>query len=431
MGRLIGAYRHHPHHGTPIPQTVVARWASLTQAQISRLERQAADQQLDRLAFWARLLRIPKDLLWFVPTEGEDVLLPPPDVPRLAAGADRLYRGKESLADIGNAEETDVRRRVILGSLVAAVASPFGAAPGGESATTFDLDQTAAVVAKVRRAYQHGCYGQALRDLPSALTALSAVAQTISGDALLAVLTAEAYQVASGLLLKSDEPSLAAVAAERSIAAARASGEPLAVASSVRAVVHGLLAAGHPAQAAEVAATAAARLADDVGMRSQQELSVYGALLLRGAIAAARAEQRERAGALLNEAATAARHVGIDGNARWTAFSATNVLAHRVAAAVELGDAGTAVSLAQTVDLQQMAVPERRAVLLLDTARALTQWGRYERALEAIRAAEGHAPEEVRSRRPIRQLISDLGRRCPAPLQRRVHEYAMSVGAPV
>jgi hypothetical protein len=438
MGRVIAAYRHHPYHGAPIPQAVVAAWASLTQAQISRLERRAGDQQLDRLAFWARLLRIPRVLLWFTPEEnapssvGADAVdLPSSYATPRATGVDRASVEKASPNGVWNGDDGEIRRRAILGSLIGVIAAPFTAAAASRSPAAPDLGQTAAVVARVRRAYQHSRYERALRDLPSALTALESMASTTSDRARVAILTADAYQVASGLLLKSDEPSLAAIAAERSMAAARASGEPLTIASSVRAVVHGLLAGGHPAHAAEVAATTAARLKTDVAMRSGPELSVYGALLLRGAIAAARAEQRDDAHVLLDEAAAAAARVSGNENARWTAFNPANVLVHRVAVAVELGDAGTAVSLARTIALGQMAVPERRAMLMLDTARALTQWGRYERAFTAIRSAEGHAPEEVRGRRAVHQLITDLARRAPAPLQRRVHDYAISVGAMV
>jgi hypothetical protein len=54
-----------------------------------------------------------------------------------------------------------------------------------------------------------------LADLDTAATALD-------GDRArrVAALQAEAYQVASGLLLKADDPTLATVAADRSIAAA-------------------------------------------------------------------------------------------------------------------------------------------------------------------------------------------------------------------
>src|SRR6266700_1048854 len=37
MGRVIYAYRVHPHHGRPLSQEVVGSWLGLTQAQLSRI----------------------------------------------------------------------------------------------------------------------------------------------------------------------------------------------------------------------------------------------------------------------------------------------------------------------------------------------------------------------------------------------------------
>jgi predicted kinase/transcriptional regulator with XRE-family HTH domain len=72
MGRLLAAYRHHPHHGIPVPQEAVGFWANLTQSQISRYENGSPDRQIDRLIHWARLLGIPQLLLWFdMPGRGE------------------------------------------------------------------------------------------------------------------------------------------------------------------------------------------------------------------------------------------------------------------------------------------------------------------------------------------------------------------------
>ncbi|MGA4726203.1 hypothetical protein ACPB67_02180 [Micromonospora taraxaci] len=66
LGRLIRAYRSHPYHGrVALPQTVVASWLSITQAQLSRVENGPPLVHLDRLAHWAQILRIPASRLWF------------------------------------------------------------------------------------------------------------------------------------------------------------------------------------------------------------------------------------------------------------------------------------------------------------------------------------------------------------------------------
>lgn len=66
MGRVIRAYRYHPFHGRQaLPQGVVAQWLGVTQGQLSRIENGAPVVHIDRLIFWARVLRIPPAGLWF------------------------------------------------------------------------------------------------------------------------------------------------------------------------------------------------------------------------------------------------------------------------------------------------------------------------------------------------------------------------------
>jgi len=70
MGRVARAYRLHPHHQavyglSGISQRLLGQWTGLTQAQISRIETGSPIRNLDTLAYWARTLRIPAELLWF------------------------------------------------------------------------------------------------------------------------------------------------------------------------------------------------------------------------------------------------------------------------------------------------------------------------------------------------------------------------------
>ncbi|MEU6795519.1 helix-turn-helix transcriptional regulator [Nonomuraea wenchangensis] len=65
MGRVIAAYRSHPHHGRPLRQETVAAWVGITQPQLSRIENGPPMTDLGKLTQWARLLRIPPGLLWF------------------------------------------------------------------------------------------------------------------------------------------------------------------------------------------------------------------------------------------------------------------------------------------------------------------------------------------------------------------------------
>ncbi|MFI0368851.1 helix-turn-helix domain-containing protein [Actinomadura sp. 1N219] len=81
LGKVIRAYRHHPHHGPrPLSQGLIAQWLHITQAQLSRIESGPPVTDLDRLIPWARTLGIPAGLLWFkLPEERQ---LPVGVVPR-------------------------------------------------------------------------------------------------------------------------------------------------------------------------------------------------------------------------------------------------------------------------------------------------------------------------------------------------------------
>jgi nucleotide-binding universal stress UspA family protein len=112
-------------------------------------------------------------------------------------------------------------------------------------------------------------------------------------------------------------------------------------------ITHALMNGGHHATAVATAADHAARLGHDMPDPTPGSLSVYGALLLRGAVAAAQDDDRATADQLLAEAEEAAHQLGRDANHCWTAFGPVNTTLHRVSIAVTLGDAGTAIDLAR------------------------------------------------------------------------------------
>lgn len=119
----------------------------------------------------------------------------------------------------------------------------------------------------------------------------------------------------------------------------------------------------------------------------------------------------------------------MDGNLRWTAFGPTNARLHRVNIAVTLGDAGTAVDVARSIDLAAIKVAERKASLLIDTSRAFLQWGKHEKAYIALRAAEEIAHEEVGERPSVHRLVRRLVASAPLTLRRDAEQFATQIGA--
>jgi DeoR/GlpR family transcriptional regulator of sugar metabolism len=92
MGRIIVAYRNHPHHGRTLTQETVGRWLELDQSRLSRLEGGKPPDQLGKLLRWSRTLHIPNDLLWFAlePEASASSYWP---APRGSAVPERQLRG--------------------------------------------------------------------------------------------------------------------------------------------------------------------------------------------------------------------------------------------------------------------------------------------------------------------------------------------------
>jgi hypothetical protein len=359
----------------------------------------------------------------------------------------------------GQDDQDPVRRRAFVGltgaSLISAMLAeaastgvpaetePFAAVLTGNAGTAFpdfsdpgplaDINALAAEVEQVRREYQGCRYSELAGHLPGLLARLDSACEVLPdgarGEA--CELAADAYHVAAGLLLKLDDQGLACLAADRSMRAAQASGDPVAVGASARIITHTLMSGGHLPAAVSAVSSYAAGLDHAMQPHTPDSLSVYGALLLRGSVAAAQHGDRATAHELLGEADEAARRLGgdTDGNLRWTAFGPANAMLHRVNIAVTLGDAGTAIDVASRVDLSRVTVTERKATLFLDVSRAFLQWGHHEKAYAALRAAEATAHEEVADRPSVHRLLRDLRTTAPASIRRDVEQFAAQIGA--
>jgi tetratricopeptide (TPR) repeat protein len=285
-------------------------------------------------------------------------------------------------------------------------------------------------VATAKADYQACRYELVLERLVTLLPALSAAEEASASDerARLNMLATDLYHVVGSVLLKCGDQAMALVAAERSTRCGLASGDPVAVGTSARIMTHALMSNGHTRRALALAQAAADGLDQATGLNSTDAVAVYGAILLRGAIAAARANDRDAAHAMLDEASRAANRLGHDGNDRWTGFGPSNVLLHRVNTALTLGDAGTAIAFAQQVDLDKIRLAERKASLFVDVAQAFTQWGRHEQGLSALRNAYRIAPDEIRFRPAVQRIVGDLAVLARGQVRTKVADFAATAG---
>ncbi|MCA2219402.1 helix-turn-helix domain-containing protein [Jidongwangia harbinensis] len=284
--------------------------------------------------------------------------------------------------------------------------------------------------------YQHAKYGVLARTLPKLLRDAQAADSAHAGsdqarDA--AHLLGQVYQIASSALRKVGEHELSWLAADRSIAVSQRAGDQLLAGIASYRVGSALLALGRARPSLEVNVNIANRLAPGYEGNTPERLSVYGMLLLNGAMAAARIGDSATVRDLVSGAEQAANALGGDFNHYWTSFGPTNVQLHRAAAAVELGDGRSAVELFERIDHEgfHAMLPERRAHYFLDIARGYAQVGDIEKASEMLLEGDRLAPSEIRCRPLAHEVLSDVLRRTrgtpPAPIAELAEQMGVGV----
>ena len=279
--------------------------------------------------------------------------------------------------------------------------------------------------------YQHSRYEVLVRVLPRLLRDAQSADAALSGDdgPDAAHQLAQVYLIVSSAMRKLGELELAWLAADRGISVAERSGDQLLAGTATYRVANALLALGRARSALEVNVSIANRLVGD-GPSTPEGASVYGMLLLQGAMAAARIGDSATVRDLLDAADGAARVVGGNHNYYWSSFGPTNVELHRAAAAVELGEGGLAVQTHERLDPVGFAAlpPERRAHHFVDLARGLAQEGDVERASEMLLEGDRLAPSEIRCRPLVHEVLSDVLRRTKGTPSGPVAELAETMG---
>ncbi|MEW2302137.1 helix-turn-helix transcriptional regulator [Streptomyces sp. NPDC006655] len=292
-------------------------------------------------------------------------------------------------------------------------------------------------------AFQSSHFASLGRLVPELLVAATRAAAHHQGDDQLSAFRSlsMALQLTEAASIKFGDHSLATIAGHRAVSAAERSGDPVTMASACRHLADAMTNDGQARAAAEFAVTAAARLEADLKGRGAEGLSTLGMLYLKGAMArAVAAEKDDRRAAqearavpeLLDQAKEYATELGGDGNALFTAYGPTNVKLYRIAAHVQLSEGADAVAVAMDIsgDARAALPRERRAHFLADLARAYTQAGQREDAVNTLLDAEEEAKEEVLCRPRTRQLIEDLRLLGAGSADRRLRALAVRCGLP-
>jgi tetratricopeptide (TPR) repeat protein len=167
---------------------------------------------------------------------------------------------------------------------------------------------------------------------------------------------------------------------------------------------HGLMTAGTFDLAAEQLDDAL-RIVGTVDSDRQQ---LTGMLTLTRSLLAAASGHRADVAPTLEQAAELAARTG-EGNACWFGFGPTNIGTWEMAVALEDGDHGRAVAVAERLHADHIPSPQRRAAYWADYGRALTRVrGRTDEAVAALRRAELISPTRVHRHPFARETVTEL-----------------------
>ncbi len=260
-------------------------------------------------------------------------------------------------------------------------------------------------VVEAHRLYQRADYDGAARVLPSLIGRLEGSADTIPAHT-----KSAAYLAAAKLATKVGDAGLAWVAADRSLRLAQETDRHGLIGIASYQVACALLGSGHLADAEEIAAQAAERLASRTATNMQDVISARGALLLLLAITAGRQGDSSAARRHLRDAARLAEHLGQDGNLLWTAFGPTNISIHELAVHVALGDSRAAFQLGERIDTDALpgVLLGRRSQVHLELGWASAGQGDDSLAVLHLLEAERVAKQAVSRNVAARALLSTL-----------------------
>ncbi|NDL60190.1 helix-turn-helix domain-containing protein [Phytoactinopolyspora mesophila] len=273
------------------------------------------------------------------------------------------------------------------------------------------LAEREAAVREAELDYQAANYEAVAWKLPGLIKAAS-----VAGDASRSMQEScsSTYAVAAKLLTKVGEAELAWVCADRAATAAMVADSTSAKSAAAYQLVGAMLAAGEKEPAECLAVRTAERLTASRRTLDEPELlSRTGALWLISAVIAARRGDLVETDQRLAQAESLGERLGRNANHGWTAFGPTNVVIHRLSAAMEVGDPRKVLRLADSLDPETLPVGlrGRRAQVHLNLAWAHAQLRNDDAAVVQLQALDRTAPELLRFNGVSTNVIRELLRR--------------------
>ena len=397
-------------------QKDVAAALGYHQSKVSRLEGGRGTEDIRVLRAVAQELRIPPEQLGLAAVRDASTADPE---------AEEMHRRTFLAASIA-ALATSATAAASHDDLVQALLPGLGPVNSGAPVDTAVLRER---VGAARRLFYTCDYVELERALPGLIADLRLASSGVVDSDVLSALLATTYQTSTSLLLKQHDQGNAWLAVGRAMAEAERSGDPVVLASSVRVQAHVLAREKHTTQAVTLVRHTADQLTGSYDRRSPKYLAAVGLLLLRGVTAASGGGDRAATEEFLAEAKEVAQYVSLDRPDAWANFSPTNVALHELSALVAFGDAGLALQAARPLMRRHIPVPERRAALWVEAARAYSQQGRLSDGYQAVRIAETCAAQDVR-RPAVRDLVADMAARDRHRTLPELHRFSRQLRVP-
>jgi len=215
----------------------------------------------------------------------------------------------EEFTGSGDGDETD-RRAYPAASLIEQAMMGYGTPGRGEHEHEADLGYLRARARSAYRSYQETRYDATGSIIPGLIRGAEMADRAGSASPAVGQVRVLVYDTAAALLSRVGEPFLAWAAADRARSAAEYSGDGLLAAACAWRLSYMVTGRRFPEQALELAMTAAAALERAMRAPSPGQLTVYGALHLAAATAAAACYDRATTASLLITARGIAERTG-------------------------------------------------------------------------------------------------------------------------
>lgn len=237
------------------------------------------------------------------------------------------------------------------------------------------------------------------------------------------------YRLARAVVKHAGRIDLCSMIADRTMRYAEESENPLTLAAASWTLGQTILSDDMPHGALDVAMMGAELLEPSLPDGTPEHLSIYGGLIQCAAIASTRIGDPWRARELLRTKALPAAHrLGEGQNHHNIFFGPTNVGIHATAVALEAGDVGETVRLADDVDISKTASMERRCAHLYHVAKAYECKGNDPAVFVHLKMAEKFRPQDFRYKQDVRGMVSALVRRVKPSYASEVREFAGRIG---